>query len=496
MLGTKIYYGPDNLTGGSYLPCNIAIYCLLAAFSAVAIYMSVEIHVQIFTTFKAHRSLYFWSLLVCSWGIVVHIIASLLRLLVFESSWVFHTTLLEFGWIGMVTGFGLVQYSRLHLVIHNRRILHYVLAMIITNAFILHVPTAVLTYYANSPNNTVYWTPRFGIMERIQIILFAIQESIMALLYIRGTVKFLRRGYNSQTRKVMLDLIVICVIIMILDLVMIGVDFAYLYNIHVITQSFIYAVKLKLEFTILNQIMALARQGLPGSGRQPNTGSSIASTLHPSHTEKRRWDGTQIPVQCSDATESSETIWKTQDVDVSSDQRGSAMPMGQLPTPTAASAHLQGRKPQNEHSGDVPVNLAQGNVDGNRTTFPPASRTPGADVERGHARFDTFDFGTGQPAKLPQPNHTSISAAQDDSRRKRNRKSGLIIGDFAASSSDPRWGENEPRANLQLLSGRRTASVEDFKTGGWAGYLAEKVQQEQGLKAFEAAGAGDWTARD
>jgi len=43
----------------------------------------------------------------------------------------------------MVSGFSVVLYSRLHLVIRNPRVLQLVLAMIITDAFLFHVPTIV-----------------------------------------------------------------------------------------------------------------------------------------------------------------------------------------------------------------------------------------------------------------------------------------------------------------------------------------------------------------
>lgn len=49
------------------------------------------------------------------------------------------------SWWCMVTGQALVLYSRLHLVVRDKRKIRWVLVMIITNFFILHIPIMILS---------------------------------------------------------------------------------------------------------------------------------------------------------------------------------------------------------------------------------------------------------------------------------------------------------------------------------------------------------------
>jgi hypothetical protein len=41
------------------LPWNPVVYCLFAAFHAVAIWTAIEVNIQLFTTFKRWKTLYF-----------------------------------------------------------------------------------------------------------------------------------------------------------------------------------------------------------------------------------------------------------------------------------------------------------------------------------------------------------------------------------------------------------------------------------------------------
>jgi len=110
--------------------------------------MTVELTVWVFYTFRKWSGLYFWSVLITTWGVTLHAIGFILKFCVPSCNWIFSTVLAEIGWVSMVTGFSVVLYSRLHLVVHNPRVLQLVLAMIITDAFLFHVPTIV---FVNCP---------------------------------------------------------------------------------------------------------------------------------------------------------------------------------------------------------------------------------------------------------------------------------------------------------------------------------------------------------
>ena len=160
----------------------------------------------------------------------------------------------------MVTGQAFVLYSRLHLVVRNHRTLRYVLIMIIFNACALHIPTIIFTYGSNSPHAD-YWTHKFNVMERIQLMGFCLQEFVISTIYIVSTVRLLGSIYHSMTRKVMVQLLTINCICIGMDVVLIGLEFTNNYVGEASIKPMIYAIKLKLEFAVLNQLMGLTKAG-------------------------------------------------------------------------------------------------------------------------------------------------------------------------------------------------------------------------------------------
>lgn len=148
-------------------------YCILAAGTAVAWVYAIELHVTIFVTFRRKRGLYFWSLLVSSWGLAIHALGFILKFLV-GTTWLLNIPLITTGWVAMVTGQALVLYSRLHLVVRNRKTLRNVLCLIFFN--VMALPTIIFTYGSNSSSaNTSLWARKFNVMERIQLAGFYLQ---------------------------------------------------------------------------------------------------------------------------------------------------------------------------------------------------------------------------------------------------------------------------------------------------------------------------------
>ncbi|KAI9807963.1 MAG: hypothetical protein M1825_005270 [Sarcosagium campestre] len=247
-------------------------YTLLAAFTAVAWCYAFELNLKVILTFKRRRGLYFWSLLICSWGITLHALAFVLKFYVGDINWVFSCIIITIGWYAMVTGQAFVLYSRLHLVVRNLKILRGVLCMILVNILILHLPTTIFTFGSNSPSGPA-WAQRFDIMERIQLAGFCVQELIISTIYVSATLKLLRSIYHSMTRRVMAQLVIINLICIGLDIVLIILQYTGNYVAQASSKPFIYAVKLKLEFAVLNQLMVLANTGLTEGKRRTGQGS-------------------------------------------------------------------------------------------------------------------------------------------------------------------------------------------------------------------------------
>ena len=167
----------------------------------------------------------------------------------------------------MVSGQAFVLYSRLHLVIRKKQTLRFVLIMIIADGVCLHTPTIVLTIGSNSANSAI-WASRFNIMERVQLALFCVQEFIISTIYIYCTVRLLKSICHSRTREVMVELIIINAICVSMDVVLIGLEYSNNYVGETSIKAMIYAIKLKLEFAVLNQLMKLTSRSGLSNGRQ------------------------------------------------------------------------------------------------------------------------------------------------------------------------------------------------------------------------------------
>ena len=125
---------------------------MTSIFAGIAWYNCIRINVSIWTKFKKYRSLYFWSLIVCSWSTFFMPLCFMLKNFQVAGNINALEAFNTLCWYGMVTGQAVVLYSRLHLVVVDRRKVRWVLYMIIVNFFILHIPTTVLTYGVSPPS--------------------------------------------------------------------------------------------------------------------------------------------------------------------------------------------------------------------------------------------------------------------------------------------------------------------------------------------------------
>ncbi|KAL9000421.1 MAG: hypothetical protein Q9169_000938 [Polycauliona sp. 2 TL-2023] len=255
----------DDGSTGERIPFQKATFMAIAAFTAVAWYNVIELNIQVFLTFKRHRGLYFWSLLISSYGCVLHALGFLLkffRLTGPNDEYVYiSVSIITIGWYAMVTGQAMVLYSRLHLVVRERKILRGILAMIIVDAICFHTPTTILTYGVNSVDYRKY-LKAFNVVERLQMTAFCIQEFIISGVYVYSTIKLLRPVYHGRTRKVMMQLIWINSIIIAMDVVLLGMEYSSYYRIEATLKAMVYSIKLKLEFAVLNQLMTLANSSV------------------------------------------------------------------------------------------------------------------------------------------------------------------------------------------------------------------------------------------
>ncbi|OJJ43176.1 hypothetical protein ASPZODRAFT_136735 [Penicilliopsis zonata CBS 506.65] len=253
---------------GAYTGNDFTVRATFTVFLGIALYNSAELIVLVLTTFRRYHGLYFWSLLLAgTLGVIPQSISFLLKYYSLAPVW-FSLTLSTLGWYFMVTGQALVLFSRLNLVVQNPDIRRGVLAMIIVDAIALHIPTTILTYGSNFIATPV-WVRAYTIMERIELTGFCLQEFIISGLYIHETIKILRlQPPNEETpsqhpghsnRKIMYQLLGINLLIIVLDIVLIIVEYLNFFVIQTTLKSLVYSIKLKLEFGVLGRLVFLVR---------------------------------------------------------------------------------------------------------------------------------------------------------------------------------------------------------------------------------------------
>lgn len=231
---------------------------VIAGFFAVSFYNFVYINIKIFLTFKQRRGLYFWSLIVASWGIPVHATGFLLKFFELGGPKLMALVFIIGGWYCMVTGQSMVLYSRLHLVEPDIKQLRWVLIMIIVDFFLLHIGMTVVFFGANSSRPEPFLKP-FKVYEKIQVTGFALQEFIISGLYIYKTWDMLRPAvddWSRRARRIMTHLITVNIIIIIMDITLLGTEYADQYQIQTTYKGALYSIKLIMEFSILEQLCA------------------------------------------------------------------------------------------------------------------------------------------------------------------------------------------------------------------------------------------------
>jgi hypothetical protein len=146
----------------------------------------------------------------------------------------------------------------LHLLIRNTFTLRLLLGMIIFNGVVMHAPIAVMLYGANS-DSSGRWVEPYSISEKVQVTVFFVQELILSGLYISETFKIghiqSATRLRHKSRRLKHHVIAVNVIVIFLDITILGLEYATLYDLQTSYKALAYSVKLKLEFTILNRLV-------------------------------------------------------------------------------------------------------------------------------------------------------------------------------------------------------------------------------------------------
>lgn len=236
---------------------NLVILEVVAMFS-IGAYNALEVGLSAFNHFTKYRGLYFWSLQVASWGILLHAIPAQIRYMEVAPNM---NTYIPFliGWYAMVTGQPVVLYSRLHIVTTNTRCLRWVLWMIIANFFILHVPMTVFFLGVNLGDTR--FTHGAYVFDRIQVVGFCVQDFVICGIYIYEALRALQpviEARGREGRKVIIHLILVNLLVIGLNIFLLVAEFQ-MHWLEVSFKTVVYSIKLKLEFGVLTRLRSLTR---------------------------------------------------------------------------------------------------------------------------------------------------------------------------------------------------------------------------------------------
>ncbi|KAJ5887520.1 hypothetical protein N7495_007561 [Penicillium taxi] len=236
---------------------------VIAGLFSLAIFMGLEIIFLIFTTFRRRNGLYFWSMLISAMGIILHTLCAFLRYFSLAPN-IPMCVLICIGWYAMVTGQSVVLYSRLHLVTTVDRDYRWILYMIVFNFCALHIPTTILFFGSNLGVKS--FVKPFNIYERFQLTAFTVQETIISALYIWETLTELRPVLilkGSCGQRVIRNVILVNIIAILLDASLLVVEFTNHFPVQTTYKPVVYALKLKMEFMVLNTLLAVIRKDPP-----------------------------------------------------------------------------------------------------------------------------------------------------------------------------------------------------------------------------------------
>lgn len=225
----------------------------------IAIYNVVELSIIISQRIRPLNGLYFWSFLSATWGIFFYLLGVILKVYHLSTEGLVYATLLEIGWILMVTGGAVVLYSRLHYLVSNRKLVKIVLFMIIINASLGHLPIVAMVYGVVSSSSAA-WTTALLNFEKVQVTMFFLQAIVISGIYVYYSVKRIREEANRMeafTRRILLGLIIFNCIYVCLETSILILEWSLPIKLSGVYKATTYSVKLKLEYKILNRLSEL-----------------------------------------------------------------------------------------------------------------------------------------------------------------------------------------------------------------------------------------------
>jgi hypothetical protein len=245
-------------------------YAATWALIGISFVLSTEVLVLIFIQFKRYRGLYFWSLMVTVLGLLIRSLGNSFRygastVLADAALW-----LIVVGITGHVIGQMAILYSRLHIVYWNPTVLRCVFITILLQAIFFILPMYFMQPLVNGNTSieSPAWEEAVGSYENAQKIAWVIEENILALFYVWATVRLLRTNLRVKIRRIMWELLGMSVFVFVVDILWLVLFFERQIGITNGVQLAAYAIKLRLEFAILNQLLRATQAPTPSGSHR------------------------------------------------------------------------------------------------------------------------------------------------------------------------------------------------------------------------------------
>ncbi|KAI3399305.1 hypothetical protein diail_7260 [Diaporthe ilicicola] len=238
----------------------------MACLAGIGLWNASEIVIVVWWTFRRRRTLYFWSLMIAAFGVIICSVAQVIDFSLGNQNGMFVVVLGSTGWIPMVTGQSLVLYSRLHLLWVDNRIMTFLLTMIIFNGLTMHGGAFSINISAKALQSEGLMKA-YEIMERTEVTVFFVQEITLSMLYLwrcRHFLKQYKRRMDSEDAAAMKatlrSLILANLVVLLLDTSVLVLEYMGYNYVQIKVKDFIYSFKLKVELGALNSLRDLVRQ--------------------------------------------------------------------------------------------------------------------------------------------------------------------------------------------------------------------------------------------
>ncbi|KAH8602320.1 hypothetical protein B0O99DRAFT_648114 [Bisporella sp. PMI_857] len=241
----------------------------MAAFTGISWYIGVEINFSLFILFKRWRGLYFWSCALGSWGVILQPLFIILADFGIWSNLKASVPMIYLTWLIMVVPQSWVLFSRLHLIMQKQRLLRYIGGILLFTSIAFSVPTMIVGSLAQAMTVNPSLQHINLLWDRVQLTVFFVQETLLSALYIYETRKYVRTAsllnkppvthsftnIDASNNGVFWHLIYMNLLVIILDIALLGIQYANLFYLQGAFKPCVYGIKLKVEFVVLNRLV-------------------------------------------------------------------------------------------------------------------------------------------------------------------------------------------------------------------------------------------------